>query len=92
MMTQRSTLKVKVIGHRSKVKVRNRGFRSHCILTGNDIKVKVTWVKVRSLGSRSKVTWVKVKGHFGQGQANSRDIGRRAHISVKLHFYFMEKC
>ncbi len=41
----------------------------------------------RSLGSRSKITWVKVKGHFGQGQANAQDIGRWAHINVKLHFF-----
>ncbi len=40
----------------------------------------------RSLGSRSKVTWVKAKGHFGQGQAKAQDIGRWAHINVKLHF------
>ena len=28
----------------------------------------------------------KVKGHMGQGQSKAIDIGRWAHINVKLHF------
>ena len=62
-----STMKVKVKGQDHQVK--NRAFRSHCSLTGNEIKVKVTLVKVRghlgqgqrSLGLRSKATLVKVR-------------------------------
>ncbi len=42
----------------------------------------------RSLESRSKVTWVNAKSHSGQGQASAQDIGRRAHINVKMHFYY----
>ncbi len=29
--------------------VRNCYFRSHCSITGNEIKVKVTWVKVKGI-------------------------------------------
>ncbi len=42
-----------------------------------------------------KVTWVEVKGHlgqlkgqWGQGQPNTQNIGRWAHINVKLHFFY----
>ncbi len=57
-------------GHRSKVKVTRSEIviLGLCSLTGNEMKVKVTWVKVRghlgqgqgSLGLRSKVTLVKI--------------------------------
>ena len=30
--------------------------------------------------------WVKVKGHMGQGWPKAYDIGRWAHINIKLHF------
>ncbi len=35
-------------------------------------------------GSRSKVTGVKIKCHVGQGEFKGIDIGRWAHINVKL--------
>ena len=80
--------KVELEGHRSKVKViKSEIVIIHCSHTGYEIKVKVTWVKVRghlgqsqrSLGLRSKVTLVIVR-------QNAQDIGRWAHIKVKLHF------
>ena len=33
--------------------------------------------------------WVKVKGQMGQGWPKAYDIGRWAHINVKLHFFFL---
>ncbi len=42
-------------------------------------------------GQGSKVTRVKVKGHEGQGQPIGHDIGRWAHINVKLHFYSWQR-
>ncbi len=36
----------------------------------------------------SKVTKVKLKGHVGHGQSKAHEIGRWAHINVKLQFTF----
>ncbi len=33
----------------------------------------------------SNVTWVKVKGQVGQTRLKGHDIGRWAHVNVKLH-------
>ena len=41
------------------------------------LKVKVTWVKVKGHTR-------KAKGHMVQGQHKGHDIGRWAHINVKL--------
>ncbi len=70
-------------GHRSKLEVT----RPEIVILGLIVVLQVMRSRSRSHGSRSEVTLVKVKGHFGQGQANAQDIGRWAHIKVKLHFF-----
>ena len=34
--------------------------------------------------------WVKVKGHIGYAQPKGHDIGRWAHVNVKLHFLTLD--
>ncbi len=41
----------------------------------------------RSRGSRSKVTLYKVKGHVVQGHPKAHNVGRWAHINVKLLYF-----
>ncbi len=41
-------------------------------------------LSVLTPGVLLKVTGIRVKGHVGQGQPNACDIGRWAHIDVKL--------
>ncbi len=66
-MTQRSTLKVKVIGQRSEIVILGLIVVLQVIIEGQGHMVQGQ----RSLGSKSRVPWVKFKGHFGQGQANA---------------------
>ena len=75
-------------GHRSKVKVT----RSNKLYLRPRLTVLHVILEVkghmgqgqRSHGSGSKVSWVKVKGHTGQDQHKSHNIGRWAHVNVKL--------
>ncbi len=77
-MTLRPTLKVKVIGQRS----RSRGQQSWSHASFNCMSCQ----SQRSHYPRSKVTWTKLKGHMGQEKPKVYDNGRWAHINVKLHF------
>ncbi len=43
---------------------------------------------VQGHGSGSKVTWVKIEGQVGLTRPKGHDIGRWAHVNVKLlHFH-----
>ena len=86
-MTPRSTLEVKVIGQKSRSPGQKPQFEiSFCSqLNGGNVRGQESHV------SRSMITWVKAKAYVGQGQPIGHDIGRWAHVNVKLHFYYFRE-